>query len=71
MLRVDRMKGGAKYCLILLNSLLEAAKDLRLGWMFIFKQDSNTKYTARITMEWFRSKPILLKKEPKVFVAGL
>lgn len=38
--------------------MLETAKDLRLGQRFTFQQDNNPKYTASVTVEWFRLKHI-------------
>lgn len=47
------------YRTILEENLFEAAKELRLGKVFTFQQNNDLKYTARITIEWFRSKLIL------------
>uniref|UniRef100_A0A803KCR5 Tc1-like transposase DDE domain-containing protein n=1 Tax=Xenopus tropicalis TaxID=8364 RepID=A0A803KCR5_XENTR len=49
---------GAKYRAILEETLLESAKDLRLGRRFTFQQDNDPKHKARATMEWFKTKHI-------------
>lgn len=39
------------------KKLLEAAKHLRLGQMFIVQQDKHPNYNVRDTIAWFRSNP--------------
>lgn len=62
--RVDGKMDGAKYRAILEESLLESAKDLRLGWRFTFQQDNDPKHEVRATMEWLKTKHIHVLEWP-------
>ena len=53
---------GAKYRTIWEENLLESAKDWGEGSPS--KQDNEPKYTARVTVEWFRSKYIHVLEWP-------
>uniref|UniRef100_A0A803JX28 Tc1-like transposase DDE domain-containing protein n=1 Tax=Xenopus tropicalis TaxID=8364 RepID=A0A803JX28_XENTR len=64
LVRVDGKMDGAKYRAILEESLLESAKDLRLGRIFTFQQDNDPKHKARATMEWFKTKHIHVLEWP-------
>uniref|UniRef100_A0A8C8IU44 Transmembrane protein 242 n=1 Tax=Oncorhynchus tshawytscha TaxID=74940 RepID=A0A8C8IU44_ONCTS len=58
MVKIDGKMDGAKYRTILEENLMESAKDLRLGWRFVFQQDNDPKHKAKSTMEWFKNKHI-------------
>ncbi|CAJ0944923.1 unnamed protein product [Ranitomeya imitator] len=62
MAKIDGKMDGAKYRTILEENLLESAKDLRLGWSFVFQQDNDPKHKAKSTMEWFTNKRIQLQR---------
>lgn len=34
------------------------AKDLRVEWRFTFQEDNNPNYTARATLQWFKTKNV-------------
>ena len=46
------------------ENLMESAKDLRLGWRFVFQQDNDPKHKAKSTMEWFKNKHIQVLEWP-------
>jgi hypothetical protein len=50
--RIEGKMNGAKYREILDENLLQSTQDLRLGCMFTFQQDNDTKHTAKTTQEW-------------------
>lgn len=53
--RIDRAKDRA----IQKENLFYFARDLRLGWMFIYQQDNNLKNTGKATLELFKTKNLL------------
>lgn len=52
---MDRAKDRA----IQKENLFYFARDLRLGWMFIYQQDNNLKNTGKATLELFKTKNLL------------
>lgn len=58
LVRVDGELDGAKYRAILEETLLEAAKDFKLGQRFTFRSGNGLKHPARSTMERFGSKHV-------------
>ncbi|CAJ0940693.1 unnamed protein product [Ranitomeya imitator] len=64
MVKIDGKMDGAKCRAILVENLLESAKDLRLGQRFFFQQDNDPKHKAKSTMEWFTDKRIQVLEWP-------
>ncbi|CAJ0941249.1 unnamed protein product [Ranitomeya imitator] len=64
MVKIDGKMDGAKYRTILEETLLESAKDLRLGPRFVFQQD-NVPKQAKSTMEWLTNKLIQVLEWPR------
>ena len=64
LVRIDGKIEGAKYRAISEENLMQSAKDLRLGRRCIFQHDNDPKHTARVTMEWFRSKHVYVLQWP-------
>jgi hypothetical protein len=56
LVRIEVTINGAKYRQILVENLLQSAKDLRLGRIFTFQQDNDPKYTSKINLEWLQNK---------------
>ena len=55
MVKIDGKMDGAKYRTILEENLMESAKDLRLGWRFVFQQDNDipqATYSCNRSKRW-------------------
>lgn len=62
--RIERKMDGVKYKGILEQNLFQSACDLRLGWRFTFKQNNDTKRSAKATHERFKEKKSNVLKWP-------
>ncbi|KAG2460776.1 TCB1 transposase, partial [Polypterus senegalus] len=65
--RLVRIKGkmtAAMYRDILDENLLQSTLDLRLGRRFIFQQDNDPKYTAKISKEWLQDNSVNVLEWP-------
>ena len=64
LVRIEGKMNGAKYREILDENLLQSAQDLRLGRGFAFKQDNNSKHTAKTMQEWLQDKSLNVLEWP-------
>lgn len=60
--RVVGKLNGPKY--ILNENLVQSAQDLRVGWRFIFQQDNDLRYTAKIMQESLRDTSVNVLEWP-------
>ena len=56
LVRIEGMMDGSKFRDILEGTLFQSSRDLRLGQRFTFKQDNDSKHTAKATLGWFKGK---------------
>ncbi|KAK3512237.1 hypothetical protein QTP70_001089 [Hemibagrus guttatus] len=64
LVRIAGKMNAAMYKDILDENLLQSALDLRLGQRFIFQQDNDPKYTAKITKEWLQDNSVNVLEWP-------
>ena len=62
--RIEGTMNGAKYWQILVENLLQSAKDLGLLRRFMFQQDNDPKHTSKATLEWLQNKNVKFREWP-------